>query len=804
MQKDSYHFIGIGGIGMSGLARILLQNQQQVYGSDLSQSSMALSLQDSGAKLFSEHASDNIKDPNTIVVYSTAISDSNPEIVRAKELGCRLWHRSRLLSELMQSKTTLAVTGTHGKTSTSALLAHTLISANRFPSYVVGGVLKNQGHTSSSGEGEHFVLEADESDGTFINYHPDGSIVTNLEEDHLGYFYKDLEEIETYFKKYFDQIKHPEYLFWCRDCPNLTKLAPRGFSYGFHLDSDVRICAYSQKEGRSKFSLDIQGKRYEEIELPLMGKQNALNASAIFGLCIQLGLQEEEIRQGFRSFEGVQRRSERLPSTQKIELYDDYAHHPTEIEVTLRAFRKAFGQRRVLAIFQPHRYSRLRHLKKEFTKCFKKASVVWLTDVYRAGEAPLEGFYEEDFAKEIEENSFVQTHYVPKDQLLDKLQKEAKPYDVIVTLGAGDITHTLREFSEKLLKKPTKMKVGVICGSRSLEHYISLISKEYFLKNLDPELFETTTFKIDVLGHWSVEGEYNSSSSALPSKIYSKLNDCDILFPILHGPWGEDGMIQGFLQTLKKPYIGPDYKTCALSMNKVWTKAVLQRAGVPVARYITLNENEWKKDKEAHALTIATKIKFPLVVKPVTLGSSIGVSFVKTQEELVDAIEAVFELDEAVLIEKRIFGRDFEISVLEGEKLICPRPGEIPTAFGLNDFKAKYQPKHALVKQPQADLPMKHIQKCQAMAKKIYRAIGGKGFIRIDFFIDRAGQVICNEVNPIPGCTPKSLFPRMLEAHGLKPEEIIEKMIINGLYHHRLDLKKTLKSNLIMDNYVAG
>lgn len=453
MEDNKFHLIGIGGIGMSALARLLIAKTHKVSGSDQATLGEVEKLKQEGAEVFQGHQSENIQQKETTVVYSTAIKKDNPEIVRAKSLNCTLWHRSDLLSYLMNSYDALAVAGTHGKTTTSALLTHVLISSELSPTYVIGGILTNQQTNSENGEGKYFVLEADESDGSLLKYHPFGSILTNLEEDHLDYYYRDLAHIEECFKQYISQIKDPEYFFWCKDCPNLRKINPKGFSYGFHSESDLRILDYKQQGLSLIFSIEFQGTQYREIELSMMGEQNVLNAAAIFGLSLQLKIDEEKIRKAFKTFLGIKRRGERLGSIQNIEFIDDYAHHPTEVKYLMKGLRTAFPKRRIIAIFQPHRYSRIKYFQDGFADSFHKSSEVWLTDTFAAGETPLEGFSEKNYAKEIEAKSGAPTRYIPKEDLLNTIVENAQPHDVIVTIGAGDITQFGRQALEQLKKK---------------------------------------------------------------------------------------------------------------------------------------------------------------------------------------------------------------------------------------------------------------------------------------------------------------------------------------------------------------
>lgn len=259
-------------------------------------------------------------------------------------------------------------------------------------------------------------------------------------------------------------------------------------------------------------------------------------------------------------------------------------------------------------------------------------------------------------------------------------------------------------------------------------------------------------------------------------------------------------MLQGFLQTLNKPYAGPDYNACSVSMNKVWTKAVIEKEGIKIAPYVSIHLKEWKHSFRRSLKKIEETLSYPLVVKPASLGSSIDVFIVKNQISLKKAIEKVLILENQVVIEKKIQGREFEVAILEGEKFICPEPGEICSTARQYDYSAKYGSDNPIKKITRAKLSKARAQAIKTLAKKVYRALNAKGFIRIDLFIDKSGEIIFNEANPIPGCAPTSLFPKMLESYGLNPNQIGDEMVINGLYHHRLIQSKNRKAKIFVES----
>lgn len=463
MKTQHYHFIGIGGIGMSGLARILLKQNISVSGSDLSASYMVEKLQAEGAKVFLGHQPENIKE-GMHVIYTTGVNEGNAEYAEAKRLSCPLFHRSDMLHMLMQKQAGIAVAGTHGKTTTSALLASVLEDAGLDPSFAIGGNVLAYGTNAKCGPGKYFVAETCESDGTFLKYDPIAAIVTNIDLDHMD-FYETEHSLLATFQAFINKIQDPRLLFWCKDDLRLQKLQPPGISYGFAADADVSILEARQDGWQLKMTIHFKGCTYTDIILPMIGKHSALNGAAVFGLCLQLGVPEDKIRKGLTSFQGVGRRCEKKGEVRGVCVIDDYAHHPIEIDTTLRGIKKACGDRRLIAVFQPHRYTRTQDCMDEFTKCFSAADEVIITDIYSAQENAIPGINSQKLVALMSEHFIGSITYIPTNQLLDYVVSKARPHDVIVTLGAGDITH----LGNKLIQTwkdmpPRKWRVGVVFG----------------------------------------------------------------------------------------------------------------------------------------------------------------------------------------------------------------------------------------------------------------------------------------------------------------------------------------------------
>jgi UDP-N-acetylmuramate--alanine ligase len=436
-NQNQYHFIGIGGIGMSALAHILLQKGVKVTGSDVAASYATDQLSNRGAEIFIGHSPHHIP-PSSVVVYSSDIKEENPEVRQAKQLNIPFLHRSELLFQLMKGYSPLLVTGTHGKTTTSSLLAHLLVDAGLDPTYAVGGVIRSLNANGGHGAGPYFVAEADESDGSFLNYAPFGAIITNIDNDHLAYW-GTLNNLIDGFNRFAHRVESPQHLIWCGDDETLRSLKLKGFSYGFDDHNDLQIENFRQAGWKIVFDMSFEGIEYSEIEIPLVGGHNVLNAAAVFGLGIKINIPEEKIRQAFSRFKGVNRRAELKGECREIAVFDDYAHHPTEVFATLRAVKQAIGHRRLVVAFQPHRYTRTRDCLHEFGPAFERADILILTDIYAARETPIEEITNEVLLAKIRERA-IDVRYVPRSQLSGFLAAFLQADDVLITMGAGDIT----------------------------------------------------------------------------------------------------------------------------------------------------------------------------------------------------------------------------------------------------------------------------------------------------------------------------------------------------------------------------
>ena len=417
-----YHFIGIGGVGMSALARILLEKGCQVTGSDAKESYVTKALEKIGAKIFYTHRKENVP-LDAVVVYSTAIKRSNPEWCDP------MVHRSELLEELLSEKKAILVVGAHGKTTSTSLLAH--ITSSGDPSFVIGGFSPSLNDCNGKvGKGEFFIAEGDESDGSFLRAKPYGAIITNVDFDHLDYW-KTEEALLAAYQQFIAKVEGP--LLYRYEDPWLSEWNVKGISFGESKEADLQ----AKNIRGSLFDIKFQGKEYRDVRVNLLGRHNVFNALGCFGMALMMGAHEENIRRGLQSFKGVKRRLEWKGMLQGARIYDDYAHHPKEIAATLAALKEAFQKERKIAVFQPHRYTRFRDFMEAFAAVWGDVDELIVTDVYSAGEAKIDGVTIEAFLKRVKRDKVT---YVPREELVSFLQAKVVPNDIVITLGAGDIT----------------------------------------------------------------------------------------------------------------------------------------------------------------------------------------------------------------------------------------------------------------------------------------------------------------------------------------------------------------------------
>lgn len=444
-RTDSkFHFIGIGGVGMCGIAELLLSSGAQVSGSDLSESANTLRLKNKGAKIFIGHQENHVHGAD-VVVYSTAVAQSNPEMRAARALQIPLIHRAEALAEVMRLKRGITIAGTHGKTTTTSMVSAIFLHANFEPTVFVGGRFHLIDSNAQLGKGEWFVAEADESDGSFRRLQPEIAVITNIDSDHLDYF-KSFENLQKAFYDFSLSVSFYGRLIVCGDDPRTRELFqnyPKRISfYGFDEKNDYILRgekgAYEVflQESRDGSDSQLKRSRIGHFHMELPGSHNALNALAAIICGLQVGISFDVAAKALEKFQGADRRFQYKGSKNGITVYDDYGHHPTEIRCVLQAFKEKFPDNRIVVCFQPHRYSRTETCWPEFLNCFHNSDLLFILDVYEAGEKPIEGIHSERLTQEIHHDHKV---YLPrKENIPAQIQSHLKAGDIFVTLGAGD------------------------------------------------------------------------------------------------------------------------------------------------------------------------------------------------------------------------------------------------------------------------------------------------------------------------------------------------------------------------------
>ncbi len=442
----SIHFVGIGGIGMSGIAEVLLAHDFAVTGSDVRESGALARLRGLGAICEVGHRADNLQ-RSDVVVFSSAIKRDNPELVAARERGIPVIPRAEMLAELMRLKDGIAIAGSHGKTTTTSLVATVLRDAGLDPTVVIGGKLNAIGTNAARGAGDLLVAEADESDGSFLHLSPTLAVITNIDAEHLD-FYGDHAHVKDAFASFANRVPFYGVVIACLDHPHVQDILPRidkrVATYGLAAQADYRARNPEVKGLATAFDVLRRGEKLGRFEVRMPGMHNVLNALATIAVADELQVDLEKVKTSLAGFAGVQRRFTIVGEHNGITIVDDYGHHPAEVIATLEAAQRAYG-RRIIVAFQPHRYSRTHHCFDELTRAFNRADVLLLTDVYAAGEALIEGADSAHLAQAIRAHGHRDvTHVANVDDLVQVIDQRAEPGDIVITLGAGNITRVGR------------------------------------------------------------------------------------------------------------------------------------------------------------------------------------------------------------------------------------------------------------------------------------------------------------------------------------------------------------------------
>ena len=449
------HFVGIGGIGMSGIAEVLLNLGYVVQGSDLKASKITDRLVKLGAEVFEGQRAENLEDAQ-VVVISSAIKPGNAELDEARRRGLPVVRRAEMLAELMRLKSNIAIAGTHGKTTTTTMMAELMVAGGFDPTVVNGGIIHAYGSNARMGQGEWMVVEADESDGTFNRLPATIAIVTNIDPEHMEHW-GDFDRLRDGFYDFVSNIPFYGLAVCCTDHAEVQALVGRitdrrVVTYGFNAQADVRAVNLTYKAGIAHFDILLQaeGQKIEGCTLPMPGDHNVSNALSAVAVCRHLGMKLDEIRAALAAFGGVNRRFTKVGEINGVTIIDDYGHHPVEIAAVLKAARQA-SEGRVIAVHQPHRYSRLSNLFDDFCACFNEADVVAIAEVYAAGEAPIEGASRDDLVAGLIRHGHRHARAILSEEDLERLVREqARPGDMVVCLGAGTISAWANNLPERL------------------------------------------------------------------------------------------------------------------------------------------------------------------------------------------------------------------------------------------------------------------------------------------------------------------------------------------------------------------
>ena len=458
------HFVGIGGSGMSGIAEVMLSLGYHVQGSDLKPSKQTMRLEKLGAKVFIGHAADNIQDSDAVVV-SSAVDETNPEVVAARERVMPVVQRAEMLAELMRFRYSVAVAGTHGKTTTTSLVASVLAEGGLDPTFVIGGRLKSADANARLGQGEYLVAEADESDASFVHLKPMLAIVTNIDADHMSTYDGDIKRLRAGFIEFLHNLPFYGLAVMCTDDPGVNEIigdvGRTVMTYGFNEDANVRAENIRFDRGLTTFDVVRPDEREPlRISLGLPGEHNVRNALAAIAVAHELQIADAAVVAALEKFEGIDRRFQSLGEIEarggKVLLIDDYGHHPTEVAATLSAARSGWPDKRIVLVFQPHRYTRTRDLMDDFAQVLSEADVLVLLDVYAAGEAPIAGADGRSIARAVRSRGSVEPVFVEDlEKVASVLEDVLEEGDLVLTMGAGDIGAYAATLPKRLAVKPT-------------------------------------------------------------------------------------------------------------------------------------------------------------------------------------------------------------------------------------------------------------------------------------------------------------------------------------------------------------
>lgn len=723
-EAAGFFLVGIGGAGMSGVARMLKRRGHEVRGTDSADSALIQAMRAEGIPIQIGHGAEGIRPGDAVILTDAIDLGRSPEVARARELGLPLFRRSQALGWLLRDRKVIAVTGTHGKTTTTAMIGAGLRSAGLDPLIVVGAEVPDFGSAIVEGEGEYAVVEACEAYASYLDLDPYISVLTNLELDHID-FHGNYQNLLASMRQFLSQT-HPD--------------------GAFVVSSDVG--AQEAAEGLSQARHNYEPTTWQEAggqELATPGSHNRFNAGGALTACLLAGADPGRAIAGIASFRGADRRLQTLLEG-PVTVMDDYAHHPTEIAASLQAIRERHPDRRLVVVYQPHLYSRTQPLISEFAEALSAADHVVLTDIYPAREDPIPGVSSLRIVEKVTKPST----YVPSRHLLPRrVAAMAQPGDLIVGMGAGSIG----EFAPELVKELARTEdfVAVFYGGESPEREVSLNSGRAVKAALDrlgirSALFDATDLLL---------GSGDLSALRGPNRP-----TCAILS--VHGKGDEDGPLQGLLNMLHIPFSGSRLLAAALGMDKQGAKQALEQAGVPTPRGRVV-----RRPAEAQGWSL-----LPAVVKPNDSGSTVGLFFVADPHELAAAVERCLQYTEEVLIEEEVRGIEISVPVMGDRALL---PVEVAPISGRYDFASKYVP-GATEEICPARITEEQTRLAQDYALLAHRALGCQGITRTDMIV-QPDRIVALEVNTCPGMTPTSLVPKSAETMGMSFDDVVAWMV---------------------------
>lgn len=716
------HFIGIGGVGMAGIALICRQLGVHITGSDEAASANVTMLREAGAEVHIGHAADHMGTPD-VVIFSSAVDATNPEYAAAAERALPLVRRGNFLAQLADIYSqVVAIAGSHGKTTVSAMLTHILYSTDRNPGYLIGGAVADLPAPAAAGTGELLVTEVDESDGTQAALRSSHAIVINVEDDHCW------------------NVGGEESLRQCF----------RDFAAGAEY-----LLAYDSEETRNLFSSHANVEFFDDslvrddLDLQIPGQHNRLNASLAVHMAARLGVPVDEAAASLQSFHGVDRRLS-LRHSGDVDVIEDYAHHPTEVRAAISALRERYGDRKLRIVFQPHRFERVARYAEAFGHELSQADDITVVPTFNAW---LDDAHLADPSAIIDAIDSVPVRYRDNDysELAAEIADSANSTDVIVIMGAGTITKLTGLLVSKLTLvegSPPADRIVVLMGGPSSEHEVSMTSGKAVAQGLRDAGFNVE----EIVLHDAALPDFEPGVRAV--------------FPALHGRFGEDGEVQRLLEKLGLGYVGCDPATSELMLDKGRTKAVLAEHGLPIAAGIVVTDAD---------TPLPADLKLPVLVKPNREGSTIGMAVVHEPDEWRPALTEALKHDTDIVVEAFVRGCEITCGIVMGETLpvieIVP-PGEI------FDYDAKYvyaQGKTEYICPPKS-LSEEMQRDMQALALAAYHALGARDLLRVDIIVGEDGPVIL-EGNTIPGFTPTSLVPKAAAAAGMPFPELCAKLV---------------------------